>query len=207
MISHQDWSGGRARFEFNIILIFISPTELDWGEKAIAHEIGHLVTHQITWSPYGTNLPPWLDEGLAMHAEGAQSDSDASLLKDAISAGRISTLQSLSSPFSADPQEAYVDYAQSQSVVEFLINKFGNDKMNQLLITLNNGYSIDDALTKVYGFNMDDLDSSWLKYMTPAPNGNEVHRNIMRLEPPSTPVAIGMFFENTQRTEVAMGAI
>ncbi|MGA2367835.1 MAG: peptidase MA family metallohydrolase [Dehalococcoidia bacterium] len=207
MISHEDWTGGRARFEFNIILLFISPSDLDWGEKAEAHEIGHLVTHQITSSPYGTGLPPWLDEGLAMHAEGAQSDSDAALLKAAISAGSISTLQSLSSPFSADPQEAYIDYAQSQSVVEFLLNKYGNDNMNKLLVTLNNGYSMDDALTKVYGFNMDELDSAWLKHMTPAPNNNEVHRNIMRLELPSTPITIGVFLVNPQQIEVALEAI
>ena len=76
MISAQEWTGGRARPEFNIILLSISPSDLDWGEKAVAHEMGHLVTHQITSSPYGSTLPPWLDEGLAMHAEGAQSDSD-----------------------------------------------------------------------------------------------------------------------------------
>ncbi|MGD0355077.1 MAG: peptidase MA family metallohydrolase [Dehalococcoidia bacterium] len=207
MISAQEWTGGRARPEFNTILLFVSPSDLDWGEKAVAHEMGHLVTHQITSSPYGDDLPPWLDEGLAMHAEGAQSDSDISLLKDAISAGNIPSLQSLSSPFSADPQEAYVDYAESQSVIDFLINKFGNDKMNQLLVNVNNGYSMDDALTKVYGLNLDDLYSAWLKYMTPASNGDEVHHNITRLESPSTPVAIGMFFLSPQQIEVAAGAI
>jgi hypothetical protein len=207
MISAQEWTGGRARPEFDTILLFVSPSDLDWGEKAIAHEMGHLVTHQITSGPYGATLPPWLDEGLAMHAEGAQSDSDATLLKDAISAGSIATLQTLSSPFSANPQEAYVDYAESQSVIDFLINKYGNDKMNQLLVNVNNGYSMDDALTNVYGFNLDGLDSAWLDYMTPAPSGNEVHSNIMRLELPSTPVAIGMSFINPQQIVAAMGAI
>ncbi|MHB8084727.1 MAG: peptidase MA family metallohydrolase [Dehalococcoidia bacterium] len=206
MISHQDWSGGRARFEFNIILIFIAPSELDWGMKAVAHELGHLVTHQITSSPYGSDLPPWLDEGLAMHAEGPQSDSDLSTLKSAVASGNIPTLQSLSSPFSADPQEAYLDYAESQSVIDYLISKFGNDKMNQLLVTLNNGYSIDDALTKVYGFNMDGLFATWLNTMIPAPNGNQAHHNIIRLELPDIDVA-GVLFINPRQTDVAMRAV
>ncbi|GAI54848.1 unnamed protein product, partial [marine sediment metagenome] len=31
--------------------------QLDWGKRALAHELGHLVTHQITFSPYGAILP------------------------------------------------------------------------------------------------------------------------------------------------------
>ncbi len=207
MISAQEWTGGRARPEFNTILLFIAPSDLDWGKKAVAHEMGHLVTHQITSSPYGSALPPWLDEGLAMHAEGTQSDSDASLLKDAIAAGNISTLKSLSSPFSANPQEAYLDYAQSQSVVEFLLNQYGNDKMNQLLVTLNDGYSMDDTLIKVYGFDLDGLDSAWLKYMTPAPEENGVHHNVSQLELPFVSISNGGLLIHPQHIVTLTGTI
>ncbi|MGA9048564.1 MAG: peptidase MA family metallohydrolase [Dehalococcoidia bacterium] len=206
MISAQEWTGGRARPEFDTILLFVAPSDLDWGQKALAHEMGHLVTHQITSGPYGATLPPWLDEGLAMHAEGPQSDSDLALLKSAVSSGNIPTLQSLSSPFSADPQEAYLDYAESQSVIDYLISKFGNDKMNQLLVNVNNGYSMDDALTKVYGFNMDGLFSAWLNTVTPAPNGNEVQHNISRLEVPAAAIA-GMFFMNLYQIDVSVSAV
>lgn len=166
LVAPEEWTGGVAYAGFNIISIGISTANLEWGKKAIAHELGHLVTHQITFSPYGLNLPPWLDEGLAMHAEGEQTKEDRDALIKSIESGRISTLRSLSSPFSSDAEEAYYAYAQSQSVVEFLINKFGKDKLNGLLLLLRDGYTMDDALIKIYGFDLTGLDKAWLEYMT-----------------------------------------
>src|SRR5208337_62922 len=101
IVAPQEWTGGLAYFAFNIIAIGISPDNLDWGKEALSHEMGHLVTHQVTISPYVSELPPWLDEGLAMHAQGPQSDSDKAALRTAIADGTIATLETLSSPFSA----------------------------------------------------------------------------------------------------------
>lgn len=165
LVATEEWTGGVAYAGFNTISIGISPNNLDWGKKAVAHELGHLVTHQITTSPYGSDLPPWLDEGLAMHAEGEQNSATVKALLKAIKEGQIATLQSLSSPFPADPEAAYYAYAQSQSVVEFLISKYGNSKMNQLLVTFNEGYTMNEALYRVYGFDLQGLDKAWIEYM------------------------------------------
>ncbi len=166
IVAPEEWTGGVAYAGFNIISIGISPNNLEWGKKAVAHELGHLITHQVTVSPYGATIPPWLDEGLAMHAEGEQGNSDKEALVKSIEDGRLATLQSLSSPFPADAQEAFYAYAQSQSVVEYMINTFGKDKLNHLLVLLNDGNSMDDALLKTYDFNLSGLDEAWIEYMT-----------------------------------------
>ena len=62
MIFPQEWTGGVAFTAFSTIAIGISPSELDWGKRALVHELMHLVVHQATFSPYG-QLPVWLDEG------------------------------------------------------------------------------------------------------------------------------------------------
>jgi len=174
IIAPDEWTGGVAYRGFNIISIGISPNNLAWGKKAVAHELGHLMTQQVTVSPYGETRPYWLDEGLAMHAEGEQSEADREELQRSIEDGRIATLQSITSPFPADPQEAYFAYAQSQSVIEYLINVHGREKIHRLLVLINDGYSLDDALTNVYGFNLSGLDDAWLEYMTTAPQANAV---------------------------------
>jgi len=166
IVAPEEWTGGVAYAGFNIISIGISTNNLDWGKGAVAHELGHLITHQVTTSPYAASLPPWLDEGLAMHAEGPQSDSDKEALRKAINDGTIATLKSLSSPFSADPQEAFYDYAVSQSVIEYMTSSFDKDKVNNLLVQLNNGNTMDDALMKVYGFDLDGLDKAWMNWLT-----------------------------------------
>jgi hypothetical protein len=169
IVAAEEWTGGVAYAGFNIISIGISPSNLDWGKDAVAHELGHLITHQVTVSPYGSSVPPWLDEGLAMHAEGPQTDSDKGALKKAIADGTITTLKSLSSPFSADAREAFYSYAESRSVIEYLANNFGKSKINDLLVLLNDGNSMDDALMKIYGFNLDGLDRAWADWLMSNP--------------------------------------
>jgi hypothetical protein len=69
MIFPQEWTGGVAFTRYGIIAIGIGPGNLDWGNRAVAHELTHLVIHQVTFNPYN-DLPTWLDEGLAMNTEG-----------------------------------------------------------------------------------------------------------------------------------------
>lgn len=182
IVAPEEWTGGVAYAGFNIISIGISPNNLDWGKKAVAHELGHLITHQVTVSPFGATIPPWLDEGLAMHAEGEQGNSDREALVKAIKDGRMATLQSLSSPFPADAQEAFYAYAQSQNVVEYMINTFGKDKLNNLLVLLNDGNTMDEALFKTYGYNLGGLDEAWIEYMTVQPENNTEPGKLLKKE-------------------------
>jgi hypothetical protein len=165
LIAPDEWTGGQANPDFNIITIGISPNNLDWGKRAVAHELGHLITNEVIPGPFSAYIPLWLKEGLANHAEGEQSDADKQALVKAIKNGRTATLRTLSSPFPADWMETAYAYAQSQSVVEYLINAYGKDKVNRLLVTLNEGNTINDALTAVYGFNLSQLDEAWTEYM------------------------------------------
>jgi len=167
MIFPREWTGGVAFPEYGLIAIGVPTNELDWGKRALAHELGHMVTHQITFSPYGAiMLPTWLDEGLAMHAESKADPYLQSVLEKAISQQKLISVRSLSSPFSAIPEEAYISYAESRSLVEFLIQNYGKDKMLRLLALLKEGNSCDEAMTEVYGFDQDGLDALWQKYIT-----------------------------------------
>jgi hypothetical protein len=166
MIFPREWTGGVTFPEYGLIAIGIPENELDWGKGALAHELGHMVTHQITFSPYGANLPFWLDEGLAMYAEGKPDPYLESVLERAITQHNLISVRSLSSPFSAIPEEAYISYAESQSLIAFLIQNYGGDKMLQLLNLFKEGNTYDDALTQVYGFDQDGLDILWQEYIT-----------------------------------------
>ncbi len=167
MIFPREWTGGVAFTEYGLIAIGVPTNELDWGKRAVAHELGHMVIHQMTFSPYGAIvLPTWLDEGLAMHAEGKPDTYLESWLKKAINQQKLISVRSLSSPFSAKTEVAYISYAESQSLVEFLIQNYGKDKMLNLLGLLKEGNSCDEAMIEVYGFDQDGLDTLWREYIT-----------------------------------------
>jgi len=160
MIFPQEWTGGVAFTAFGIIAIGIPPSNLDWGKGALVHELTHLVVHQATFSPYG-QLPIWLDEGLAMYNEGELDPVFRSYMEEAILEGELISVRSLCSPFSAETEKARLSYAQSYSLVEYLLDNYGQDNMLELLAILKQGSTYDEALTEVYGFDIDGLDARW----------------------------------------------
>ncbi len=166
LIFPQEWSGGVAYYAYRMIAIGIPTNELDWGKGALAHELGHMVSHQITFSPYGAILPFWLDEGLAMYAQVKSDPYLGSVLEKAIAQHNLISVRSLASPFSAIPAEAYLSYAESQSIVSFLIQNYTGDKILQLLNLFKEGNTYDEALIQVYGFDQDGLDALWQEYVT-----------------------------------------
>jgi hypothetical protein len=168
MIFPQEWTGGVAFTEFGIIAIGISPDNIDWGKGALVHELTHLVVHQIVFSPYGS-LPVWLDEGLAMYNEGELSPQLKSRLEEAISEGNLISVRSLCSPFSADPEKAYLSYAESYSLVEYLLDNYSGDNMLDLLTLIKQGSTYDEALIEAYGFDIAGLDTRWRESLVTSP--------------------------------------
>ncbi len=162
MIFPQEWTGGVAFSQYGIITIGITPdsTGLAWGIRAIAHELTHLVVNQVTFNPYNF-LPTWLDEGLAMVSEGELEPEFTSVLSNAINNNTLISIRSLASPFSANTDQSLLSYAESDAVVSYLINEFGRDKMLALLNAFHQGSGYDEALHKVYGFDMDGLNVQW----------------------------------------------
>jgi hypothetical protein len=160
MIFAQDWSGGVAFTRYGCIAIGISGSNIDWGKGAIAHELTHLITEQMTLNPYN-GIPTWLDEGLAMYNQGSLDPTFTSSLNQAISQKKLLSVRTLCSPFSAYATTSYVSYAESYYLVDYLITTYGKDKMFALLDAFRQGNTYDGALQKVYGFDMDGLNTLW----------------------------------------------
>jgi hypothetical protein len=160
LVYPNEWTGGVAFPGHSTVVIGISPNSLTWGQRAIAHELGHLVVHQSVFGPFGI-LPKWLDEGLAMSAEGELRPDLQNLLAEAIAGDAIFSVHSLTGSFPSDPYEAELCYAESYSLVQFLRDSYGSDKLLELLSVFANGSTNDNALNQVYGFDSDGLDGLW----------------------------------------------
>ena len=156
----QEWMGGAAFTEYGIVAIGIAPEDLAWGKKAMTHELAHLVTYQMTSNPYN-DIPTWLNEGLSMYAEGELDATFIVSLEEAIEDDELISVQTLSSNFPADLDQAYLSYAESRSLVQFLVDNYGRDRMLSLLDTFKQGSTYDGALEKVYGFDSFGLDNLW----------------------------------------------
>jgi len=127
--------------------------------KTVAHELSHIVTGIATDNPY-TDLPRWLDEGLAMYAEGELPDDNRYALEDAIEADRLLSIRSMTS-YSGKASDVDLFYGQAYSIVSFMLDEFGRDKLVDLLAAFSEGMRQEDALMRVYGFGLDELDDRW----------------------------------------------
>jgi hypothetical protein len=166
LVFPQEWTGGVAYTHYGIIAIGIPLAGLDWGKRAIAHELAHLVVHQAIFSGYGVDLPTWLSEGLSMYSEGSLSPDFAVRLQNAIDQDRVFTVRSLSSSFPTDEESARLAYAQSYSLVSFLLEVHGGRaKMTELLDAFKNGSGYVEALDNVYGLDIDQINSQWREYV------------------------------------------
>jgi len=164
MVYPQEWTGGVAFTDYSIIAIGIGPGDLEWGRRALRHELTHLVVHTATFSPYG-HLPTWLDEGLAMHNEGESEQAFESILLEAAERDVLLSLRTISGPFSSNPALAYLSYAESHSVVEYILAEYGGESMYELLMLLKGGETNDDALMASIGVDMDTLEVGWRSYV------------------------------------------
>lgn len=156
----QAWEGGVAFPSYGLVAIGIAQEQLAWGEEAVAHELAHLGVYQMSFNCY-QDLPTWLNEGLAEYAEGDPTPDERSRLEQAIAASSIISVKSLSSSFPADPQQALLSYAESRSIVAFLIQDYGQDKLLELVDSLRRGHTYDQALLQTYGFDTQGLDAAW----------------------------------------------
>jgi hypothetical protein len=156
----EAWEGGVTFEGYNTIAIGVSTSQLDFGEGAVPHELTHWVIHHLTFNSYGAGLPTWLDEGLATYI---QNEQDSDWLNSAIRENKLISIRTLSSPFSAITEQAQTSYAESHSIVTFLLQTYGKEKMLQLLNVFHQGSGYDDALKQVYGFDQDGLNALWLQ--------------------------------------------
>lgn len=132
------------------------------NRDSLIHELTHLMFAERVDSPRA-KPPAWLNEGLAMYFEpgGGYRESD---VQKALRAGYLIPLRHMTS-VPGRPDEVRLFYSQSASIVRFMMDEFGHDRMDMLLTELNEGRKIEDALIATYGVGLDELDSGWRRYL------------------------------------------
>jgi len=204
MLYEPSWTGGRAYPDYNIVVIGIAPDELEWGRDTIVHELTHVLVGHLTFSCLG-DVPTWLNEGLAVYSQGQLDEYSQDQLDNAIQDNTLLSLRSLSVGFSEVPDKAYLSYSQSYSVVKFLIETHGQDKMTALLTLLRDGTTTDDALQQVYGFNIEGLEAAWRQAIGAKPSAVSAQPTAQptpTVVPTIVPVSGGSFTLQTTPTPI-----
>ncbi len=149
-------TAGQAYSEHDLVLVLGVGRDV---VRTVAHELTHLITHQLTDNPY-RQIPAWLNEGLSMYAEGDLYGEYKRALDNAIRQDRLMSVKQMTT-MPGRPEDVILLYGEAHSLVKFLIDRYGPEKMRQFLATYKEGTNDDDALRRVYGFDRDGLYAQW----------------------------------------------
>ena len=124
-----------------------------------SHEVTHILVHRAGDSIF-RRVPAWLQEGLAEYANVDPGFSYDIALDFAVATGRLLPAMFMVS-LPGDPEDVIIFYGQARSVVRLMINRYGEEKMGELMAVHKDGKNLDDALQEVYGFDRLELDNIW----------------------------------------------
>jgi predicted Zn-dependent protease len=112
------------------------------------HEFAHVLTLHLTRN----RMPRWLSEGISVYEELQASPAWGERLtpkyRELILEGELTPVASLSAAFLAPPSAERLQFAyyQSSLVVEFLVERFGADRLGAILRNLADGLGVNEAI-------------------------------------------------------------
>lgn len=163
------WAQGVAKYDEKTIASF------RWNENfltsLVPHELTHLIFRDFVGFPAsGGGIPLWIDEGVAQWEEKAKKAEAKEIARQIIKTHGyipIRRLTTLDVRGVDDTALAGIFYAQSISVVGFLIEEYGGRRFTQFCRNLRDGKSVDASLSSAYGNSMssvEDLERKWVKH-------------------------------------------
>jgi len=160
------WSHGVASPKDKVIRTF--PTAHGFFDSTLPHELGHIIFREFVG--FKAHIPLWFEEGIAMYQEKAQRWGAHQTVRDAIEdetfipLGRLSTTRLTNK---TDPKKINLFYAESASVVNYLITEMGQYRFVRFCRALKKGKPFDWALDSIYVRfkNVEDLNRNWVKYL------------------------------------------
>ncbi len=150
----------------------------------VSHEFIHLLVAEAAGRTR-SQVPAWLNEGLAEYGNIDRTDDYEAALRYGIFTRRLRPLW-FQHAFTGSPEDIIIAYGQGQSVVTFLIDRFGEETIAELFQALQRTLNIDTALEEVYGLDQYGVDSEWRKAigLDPLPPPGELERQLEMIETP-----------------------
>ncbi|MCB9534701.1 MAG: hypothetical protein H6704_00370 [Myxococcales bacterium] len=162
-------SGTIALCKYNR-LMFTSPRALVRGygwQDTVAHEFVHYYVTKVSRN----TVPIWLHEGIAKFQESrwrfapgkALEPPQEDLLARSLKEDKLITFDQMHPSMAKLPSQeaASLAFAQVHTVIDFLHRKKGYAGLNALIGRLKAGDSMDAALQRAYGWDLDGLWTTW----------------------------------------------
>ena len=126
--------------------------------STIAHEYGHVAVRQLS---RGRMVPVWFNEGIATSVEGGY-DGYLPRVRRAANAGALLTMREMQT-WNVDGERAFLAYSQANSILDFIIAKWGRQTVLDMLRKMGNDVHPDEAFRSALGVTSQELWNRWAK--------------------------------------------
>lgn len=159
-----EWVGGEALPALHEASIVVADTTdytmEDTLVRDMPHELTHLVFHQLI--AQGITAPTWFDEGLAVYNQTFREPELQARWEKALALHSLLRLSQISDHFPADADQAYLAYAQSWQLLDYMYTTFGKPRMVQLIKLMNNPQTtFEQDLKQALGVDQQHLENQW----------------------------------------------
>lgn len=160
------WSHGAAFASEKTIRTF--PSAHGFFDSTLPHELGHIIFRE--YIGIEPKVPLWFEEGVAMYQEKAKRFGAHDFVLQAVEKGEFIPLNDLTDMrlYNNSPDsQLQLFYAESASIVYYIINELGEHKFVRFCRALKDRKSFLEALQDVYVRfkSLDDLNRAWLNYL------------------------------------------
>ncbi|MBI5292553.1 MAG: hypothetical protein HY872_11815, partial [Chloroflexi bacterium] len=158
----REWVGGHADPALGVVLVAASPdpSGISGLDRDLPHELAHVMIYQAVGPGYD-KMPVWLDEGLAVNSELQPQAQYALALDEAAGKNALMKLDTLCSSFGVDSGQALLAYGQSQSVVRYILDRWGSRAVADLLAAYRDGATCEGGVQRVLNVTLPELQADW----------------------------------------------
>ena len=155
-----EWVGGIAFPSLEVASIVVQGLDDTTLIRDMPHELTHLIFHQII---NGGGYPPtWFDEGLAVYNQQYHEPEMMARFQQALASHSLLRLGEISFSFPADSDQAFLAYAQSWNLVQYMYTTFGQAKMAQFIQNIGDpSYDFGQAMQQALGVDIPHLENQW----------------------------------------------
>lgn len=161
-----DWAIGTA-YPKGYSIVLKKPDNVKFRfndvDKVVLHEYLHIAISDYLGE---TRVPRWLEEGIPTALSGERTLSASATIGIAAISGSIIPFEKLDYSWPLAYSQADLAYAQSADFMAWLMTKYNEQIIRQILQNLKETHDINKALIKATGNPLSELQKLWLKEKT-----------------------------------------
>ena len=141
----REWTGAATYPELRTVFMWLGAGSSSYLERTVRHEVTHVVFYDATQNPFHQPAR-WFNEGFAVWSESDSSAAQHTTVQGAAANGLIG-FEGISESFPISSEGAALSYAEGTTMVQMVMDRYGQDAIAAIAAAWRSGAGDDEALT------------------------------------------------------------